>query len=67
MQIELFKRLAVAGLGLTFLTFILKSIGAITRAPILMNLALLLKPLGLLLLGLACVGFVYQYYLVSKG
>jgi hypothetical protein len=67
MQIELFKKLAVAGLGLTFLSLILHSLGEVLSTPILLDLAALLKPAGLLLLGLAFAGFVYRYYVVSKG
>ena len=67
MQIEFFKKLAVAGLGLTFLALILNGIGEILSAPILLDLAALLKPAGLLLLGVALAGFVYRYYVVSKG
>jgi hypothetical protein len=67
MQIELFKKIAVAGLGLTFLSLILNGIGDVTNAPILLVLAAMLKPIGLSLLGLAIAGFVYRYYVVSKG
>ena len=67
MQIELFKRIAVAGLGLTFLWSILNGVGSFTNAPILFVLASMLKPIGLSLLGLAIAGFIYRYYVVSKG
>jgi hypothetical protein len=67
MQIELFKKVAVAGLGLTFLSSTLNGIGEATNAPILFVLASMLKPIGLSLLGLAIAGFVYRYYVVSKG
>jgi len=67
MQIEFFKRLAVAGMGLTFLSLILHSLGEVLNAIILLDLAALLKPAGLSLLGVAFAGFVYRYYVVSKG
>ena len=67
MQIEFFKKLAVGGLGLTFLALILNGIGEVLSTPILLDLAALLKPAGILLLGVAFAGFVYRYYVVSKG
>ena len=67
MQIELFKKIAVVGLGLTFLSSILNGVSEATNAPILFVLASILKPIGLSLLGVAIAGFVYRYYVVSKG
>jgi len=67
MQIEFFKKLAVAGLGLTFLSLILHGFGEVVSAPIILDIAGLLKPAGLSLLGVAFAGFVYRYYVVSKG
>ncbi len=67
MQIELFKKLAVAGLGLTFLSLIINGVAEATNAPILLVLASMLKPIGLSLLGVAIAGFVYRYCVVSKG
>jgi len=67
MQIEFFKKLAVAGLGLTFFSLTLNGIGEVLSTPIFLDLAGLLKPAGLSLLGVAFAGFVYRYYVISKG
>jgi hypothetical protein len=66
MQIEFFKKLALSGLGLTALSFILKTVAGLVNAPILLDLASLLRPAGLLFLGVSALGFIYRYYLTSK-
>lgn len=67
MQIEFFKKIAVAGFGLFCLSLLLNSIGGVINAPILLSIGALCQPAGLLLLGLAFIGFAYRYYVVSKG
>jgi hypothetical protein len=66
MQIEFFKKLAMAGLGLTVLAFILKAVAGLINAPILLDLTSLLRPAGLLFLGISALGFIYRYYLTSR-
>jgi hypothetical protein len=66
MQIEFFKKLAIAGLGLTALAFILKAVAGLINAPILLDLASLLRPTGLFFLGISALGFIYRYYLTSR-
>jgi hypothetical protein len=66
MQIEFFKKLAMAGLGLTVLAFILKAVAGLINAPILLDLTSLLRPVGLSFLGVSALGFIYRYYLTSK-
>jgi hypothetical protein len=66
MQIEFFKKLAMAGLELTALAFILKAVAGLINAPILLDLASLLRPAGLFLLGISALGFIYRYYLTSR-
>jgi hypothetical protein len=66
MQIELFKKIAIFGLGITFLAFILKTLAELINAPILLDLTSLLQPAGLFLLGIAVLGFIYRYYIASK-
>jgi hypothetical protein len=66
MQIEFFKKLAMAGLGLTALAFILKAVAGLINAPILLDLTSLLRPAGLFFLGISALGFIYRYYLISK-
>jgi hypothetical protein len=61
MQIEFFKKLAMAGLGLTVLAFILKAVAGLINAPILLDLTSLLRPAGLLFLGISALGFIYRY------
>jgi hypothetical protein len=66
MQIELFKKLATAGLGLIVLALILKALAHLIQAPILLDLTSLLQPIGFLFLGISALGFIYRYYLTSK-
>jgi hypothetical protein len=66
MQIEFFKKLAMAGLGLTALAFILKAVAGLINAPILLDLASLLRPVGLSFLGVSALGFIYRYYLTFR-
>jgi hypothetical protein len=67
MQTEWLKKLSTAGLGLTILSLILKALAQLINAPILLDLTALLHPAGLSLLGIACLGFLYRYYIGSKG
>jgi hypothetical protein len=67
MQTEWLKKLIAAGLGLAILSFILKALAQLINAPILLDLTALLQPAGLFLLAVGFLGFIYRYYIGSKG